>query len=354
VLGLALLAALLAGCDKIGAALSPPVIDVETPGWGAAEAPKQLAAEVRLQGDLQEVTSVFVRYARHTWPGVSGAHHVEAVREPGSDRYVATLPAPGGYRPNQVLHYQWFAEHMLSDGGEDVATASSPLLEHRLDFPDDCDDRLLAAQESIIDRFDIDNPHEHPLLVQPHYLRSFEGAGVTWARADGGALWGAAHDLAAVGTGVFEAELQLDEPALLLYAPAPGATLAQLRETHTLNDPYTLVGWAHGTAFDPAQQPTMECVPFEEWFIHEAGWHPFDGGFVRTPPAGDIDTGVPVPPLVPVGPLGFWHPRLWDLHMWLGDDGPPSISILHPGAADGFPPGDAFPDGTFFLPTRDP
>jgi hypothetical protein len=74
--------------------------------------------------------------------------------------------------------------------------------------------------------------------------------------------------------------------------------------------------------------------------MHEAGWHPLDGGMLVTPDA----TAAPPRPQRKVG-ISFWHPRVWDIHFWIGDDGVPTVSLDNPKAPDG---GLLLPEDTFF------
>lgn len=143
-----------------------------------------------------------------------------------------------------------------------------------------------------------------------------------------------------------------DLPGILFTVGANGADLTDDQP----DEPYTVVGWGHGAVW-PSQaqppQPLLGCVPYHEWFIHEAGWHtPDDGGMV-----------LDVPPYNPLMPpqaaieLGAspdnWHPRFWDTHYWW--DGPgtmPWMSIFHHDASGALIPatGVATPNGMFFYP----
>jgi hypothetical protein len=55
-------------------------------------------------------------------------------------------------------------------------------------------------------------------------------------------------------------------------------------------------------------------------------------------------TAEPPRPQLNVG-IYFWHPRVWDIHFWIGEDGVPTISLDNPQApARGLP----LPEGAFF------
>jgi hypothetical protein len=83
--------------------------------------------------------------------------------------------------------------------------------------------------------------------------------------------------------------------------------------------------------------PEKPCIASNEWFIHEAGWHLMNGGMLLTP-------GATAPPPPPDAAGYFWHPRIWDLHVWLGADGVPTISFEHP---SGNTAGVQLPEGAF-------
>jgi hypothetical protein len=74
--------------------------------------------------------------------------------------------------------------------------------------------------------------------------------------------------------------------------------------------------------------------------VHDAGWHLTNGGMLVTPDAA-------VEPPRPKLDVGFvvWHPQYWDLHVWPGEDGVPTISFANPRARPG---GLSLPEEAFF------
>jgi hypothetical protein len=73
--------------------------------------------------------------------------------------------------------------------------------------------------------------------------------------------------------------------------------------------------------------------------VHEAGWHLMDGGMHLTPGAA----------MEPARPrelaIHMWHPRVWDVHVWRGDDGVPTVAFANPNARHG---GKGLPKEAFF------
>jgi hypothetical protein len=127
-------------------------------------------------------------------------------------------------------------------------------------------------------------------------------------------------------------------PHLLLYAPSPASAPDEWLDFDRGEGPYALIGWAYIAPFAPGSSPPVKpCIAAGEWLVHEAGWHMMDGGMALTP-------GATVEPARPAQPVHFWHPRAWDLHVWLGADGVPTVAFENPTARDG---GLALPDGAF-------
>jgi hypothetical protein len=130
-------------------------------------------------------------------------------------------------------------------------------------------------------------------------------------------------------------------PQILLYAPSPSSSPADWLDFDGPDGPYTLVGWAYFAPYEPGSQPPRRpCIAASEWLVHEAGWHTRDGGMTLTPgaaaepPRRQLEAGV-----------HFWHPQVWDIHFWAGDDGVPTVSFANPNARKG---GLELPEGTFF------
>jgi hypothetical protein len=152
--------------------------------------------------------------------------------------------------------------------------------------------------------------------VPPHGWNSFRGMGVAALR--GGEL--------------ARPEPLPGRPELLLYRPDPGAS--DVTDPFGADFPYRLAGWGYLGSYDFARHPTGAgpCFRRADWFVHERGIHDFQTlGFVPVPPKEDFhgqDPGdepfAPFPPGVP-------HPRFWDMHLWLGAEGVPTVSMLNPG-----------------------
>ena len=119
-------------------------------------------------------------------------------------------------------------------------------------------------------------------------------------------------------------------PQLLQYAPSPTSASSDWLDFDGEDGPYRLIGWAYLAPFDPAGPPKRHCIEPSEWFIHDAGWHLKDGGMLATP-----DAAVEPPrPELSVG-IYMWHPKQWDLHLWIHAEGVPTISFANPNASGG-------------------
>lgn len=119
-------------------------------------------------------------------------------------------------------------------------------------------------------------------------------------------------------------------PQLLQYAPSPTTSPKDWLDFDGDDGPYHLVGWAYLAPFDPKGPPLRRCIDSSEWFVHDAGWHLKDGSMVATPDA----TVEPPRPTLAV-PINTWHPKQWDLHFWINDDGVPTIGFANPHAPGG-------------------
>ena len=129
-------------------------------------------------------------------------------------------------------------------------------------------------------------------------------------------------------------------PQLLLYEPSPESDADDWLDFDGPDDPYRLVGWAYIAPYTPGSQPPQrECIAPSEWFVHEAGWHLEDGGMHLTPGA------MTEPPRPADLAIHMWHPRVWDLHVWRGDDGVPTVAFANPKARAG---GKRLPREAFF------
>jgi hypothetical protein len=174
-----------------------------------------------------------------------------------------------------------------------------------------------------------------------------EVASLAAATQPGGPLagWRLSHGHVVLSTagavGVDNVRAAPPRPQLLLYAPASGGKPAEWLDFDGDDGPYRLVGWAYIAPYEHGTRPPARpCIAASEWFVHEAGWHTMDGSMRLTP-------GAASEPPRPSGDdvaIHFWHPRAWDLHLWLGDDGLPTVAFANPRAAPG---GLALPHGAF-------
>jgi hypothetical protein len=129
-------------------------------------------------------------------------------------------------------------------------------------------------------------------------------------------------------------------PPVLLYAPSPATTPEDWLDFDGADGPYTLAGWAYFAPHGPQPPPMLECIAPREWFVHEAGWHLRDGDMLLTP-----DTPLEEPPAPEGIDVLFWHPRVWDIHFWVEEEGPPAVALDNP---NGRPGGLELPDGAFY------
>lgn len=166
------------------------------------------------------------------------------------------------------------------------------------------------------------------------------------ARKPGGPLegWGLSHGYVVLDTAGAVATDNLQAvppvPPLLLYEPSPQSTPADWLDYEGPDDPYRLVGWAYVAPYVfGSEPPRRPCIAASEWFVHEAGWHLQDGGMHLTP-------GATTEPPRPAGlAIHMWHPRVWDLHVWRGEHGVPTISFANPRERRG---GKVLPKESFF------
>jgi hypothetical protein len=129
-------------------------------------------------------------------------------------------------------------------------------------------------------------------------------------------------------------------PQVLLYAPSPQSSPANWLDFDGPDGPYRLVGWAYLAPFEPGSgPPALPCILPGEWFVHEAGWHLRNGGMLLTP---DASTEPSRPP-VEAG-IYFWHPRVWDIHFWIGPHAP-AVAFEYPRNPGG---GLCLPEGAFY------
>lgn len=349
------------GAGPVVDALQPPVIADATPAPQSA-GDVTLLAEVT-EGEAYE-TTVFLRYARHYWPGAQDARDASAAPvagEPG--RFAVTPAGVGAFRTGDVVFYQWFVEYRLPDGN-DVAFVEAPV--ERLVVgctPEALAAQLTAEQTTLLGQFGTVDPAVGPPGYAPvptHGFVSLTNTGIAYARLEGAYsyLIEQAGELAGLSA---PSNPIAGQPDLLFYAPrAPNAGESNANYLAAVTDPlpdppYTLAGWAYGRIYDgipgpPARRPSLGCVPSDAWFLHEAGYHLLNGNMALTPPDEDVPGATPVGvsafPIPPTA-VGAWHPRIWDLHLWVNDGGPPDVAIFSPTPIAGLT---MLPGGMFFTP----
>ena len=179
------------------------------------------------------------------------------------------------------------------------------------------------------------------LQAAPTDLASFASA-----LEPGGSLegWGLSHGYVVLSTAGAVAIDNLQAapplPPLLLYEPSPESRPRDWLDFDGPDDPYRLIGWAYLAPYTfGSEPPQRRCIAASEWFVHEAGWHLKDGGMHLTPGA---TTEPPRPADLAVH---MWHPRVWDLHVWRGDHGVPTVSFANPRERRG---GKVLPKDAFF------
>jgi hypothetical protein len=169
---------------------------------------------------------------------------------------------------------------------------------------------------------------------------------LTKAVAPGGALagWELPHGhvvLAGAGAvGLYSGAVSEPMPPLLLYAPAPSSAKEDWLDFAGEDGPYRLIGWSYTAPYAPeSSPPKLRCIERDEWFVHEAGWHLKNGGMRLTPGATTEPPGRTTDVLL-------WHPRVWDLHVWAGANGVPTVALENPNDPGGgmeLPPAAFFP-----------
>jgi hypothetical protein len=151
------------------------------------------------------------------------------------------------------------------------------------------------------------------------------------------------------------------KPTLLLYRPNPAAK--DVADPSKPAFPYTLVGWGYTAPYNPGHTPTfgsdpgLKCIKPSQWLVHERGVHPASNWhFIPLPPKESWHgqaTGQAVPTAAQCHcVIGMAHPRVWDLHIFLGSNGIPTVSMFNPGTPiPGFNVGGGV---AFFYPARTP
>jgi hypothetical protein len=326
-------------CDRPLVGINP---DPEDPGWREADNPKTLAAKVsNLDESEFEILEVFVTWSRLPFDprNETNVHRVSATREaPGSKRWIATFPATEQLPDTQEINYNWHLNYRNRQ-----TNALQSIISFVRTFQIGCSGNnwekvLLADQQTVVATFGgLTTPEQiaGAGYVPSHGYKCFKGMGVAFVLPDVRTLTGGHSP-------------QLGRPDLLFFSPNPGASEEDAKEPLFPDPPYTLIGWAYAFEFNPAVHPRWQCMPFDSWFVHEAGWHLPNGGFIPTPPSESTPgSQVATPPLGQLPPIGgVWHPRLWDLHIWRNGNQVPALDIFshtgEPAVGDGFPAGSFF------------
>jgi hypothetical protein len=184
---------------------------------------------------------------------------------------------------------------------------------------------------------------ERVLAVVPRTLDSLEGAVDAGGPLDGFELSHGHVVLSGMGVTVVHIRAAEPMPQLLIYRPADSSSPDEWLDFDGPDGPYTFVGWGYLPRFeDGGPVPSRHCIPEEEWFIHEAGWHLWDGNMQVTPGASDEP-----PRPTDDERIWYWHPRSWDIRLWVEEGGIPRISIEDERAPAG---GLEMPEGAFVRP----
>ncbi len=328
----AALAVMLGGCEVLQNFEKPTISDTSQ-RWMSGDA-RVLTVDVDVPQGYQLV-AVYARYARHHWPGAADAHDVTAVAI-GGGRWRATPPLAQTAVQADHLFYEWFVDYRLPTGTE-IATVRTG----RRDFVIGCSDASIEASINTLGVFlrafeDIENGLGMAgagYLAVPHANTSLAQVGLTFVRA--GSIF-AGNDV------------EMGQPGLLFVAPRAQRSdetdaeyQALVEDPNGDTTPYRVIGGAWGKVMDSAtRRPSMGCIPSSDWFLHEAGYHLANGVMALRPPAETVRGQVVVDSLSPdpaiEGPTPdnvlMWHPRIWDLHVWLPQDGngPPVVSPFAP------------------------
>ncbi len=366
---------LLAACPpELGAVLAPfaePVIAADPPTFPSASQ-VDFTATIEVNEQAYEITRVYVTWGRHGLPDtrfLAANRGDTQVISGGLSRSVwaasQTIAGDSTFVPSATLvGFRWGVDYKLR-GGQDSATVETTPRTVRVGCPDGATAATLAADQAAVTAGfgGITNPHVNPLLTPTHGFVSFAGVGVAF-------LVNGAPSPPVLGS-----------PTLLLFAPTVGSNPSGITEPVIPDPPYTLIGWAYAPAYAPGSEPVLGCLPREAWFIHEAGYHPPNGGFTPTPPGEPAPGAAPgaAPPWIVCAPSapppggcppfvgclptcsapGIPHGRFWDIHLFATPSGTAAIGVVDGTGNAGInpaggPAGAGFPPGSFFFPARAP
>lgn len=330
----------------------PIPIDLRTDGG------RTLTATMTAPGPALQIVGVELRVARdrdRTRFNLPTAR-VFPVTPPPQTGGQVSVTLPPGYRlaRAQLLTAQWVVTYRLNTGTEQVDVLSN-VVSRRLGCRGGDPGAMLRAINTIAQTAPnipqvIGTPAQLQQLlgrgyVPSHNFVSFLGMGVAFAHVEA-ILPGNLVDLV---DALVPGQVPF-RPSLLFYAPAPGATQAQVTEGFFPDTPMRLIGVAFARDYVPGAPPAFGCMPREAFFVHEAGWHMLDGSFamqaVAEPFPGAVIAVEPPLPIIDARRTGFWHGRLWDMHIWLRPIGTtPVVRACDLAPAAGLP-ADFFAAGT--------
>lgn len=336
--------------------IRPPEVTADPIPLNAVTGGTTLTATITEPGSALEIVGVELRIARDTNRArfSPSAARVFPVVPPANGGPVSvTLPPAYVLAPAQLLTAQWVVTYRLISDGADVDVVSN-VVSRRLR----CDGGDVRAFLQAINTIARTAPNIPQIIATPlgvqrligrgylpsHNFVSFAGMGVAFAHTSAILPDALVTLLDALTPG----EVPF-RPSLLFYAPNPNATQAQVTESLIPDTPLRLIGIAFARPYVPGTPPAMGCIPREAFFVHEAGWHMPDGGFiglaVNEPAPGATDPGQPLLPPGDPRRFGIWHGRLWDIHIWLRPIGElPRVSACNLELQAGMPP-DFFADG---------
>jgi hypothetical protein len=322
-----LTAAAAGACDGSFQADGVVQITPNPPAWVGA--PPFEASATILQANGDPIPDTFAVSAEITWatpPGQGPVRRtVTAFKTDDGMHRITGIDA----RSAQVATVVW--EVAGSDG---QGLAESEPVEVQVDCPSGPEPYLQSMQTTVTDILSGLETIDEDGLASVGYRLNNHG----WAQLPGGGV-------SFIPSNLGDA-LDVNKPPLLLFTAPDDADITD----NNADSDLVLAGWGYASLKVNDERPTLGCVPFHLWSVHEAGWHtPDDGGMVL-----DDGTAASTEAAAQRGgsPLTY-HPQLWDIHFWLepGSD-VPSSSILNMDDDGGLIPSDGgsiAPDGMFFF-----
>lgn len=321
----------------------PRITDTTTP-WTNLAVARQFSVELDVPENKFTVLNLSVRFTRHFWPGEVAANTAVIATAGNTGAFTFAPPFANTFPTSHTVFYRWVATLQGTSSGATPFTLMTPLTRFVVGCTQaDTDAQLTAAMAAHSVNFATTTPHLQATRRQigyrgePHERAVVTGNGYTLSRTVAEV---ATDTVVPGGTGGLTDPPVLAEPTLLFYAPRQRAVgeplpdyIADMADPASDNDPYTFIGVAYARQYDPANRPLLGCVPSDAWFVHEAGYHLNDGR-MRFANIADNQTGTAntlLPTRAPPAGWTVWHPRLWDLHVWLDPaGGPPILSIFEP------------------------